>query len=83
MKVKKVVFKCIFTLVSKDGIVNTEQSKIACSPRKPKRKKVTNFELKGKLGNYTLSFTINPNKITKANLSRISALFIIPLSLIS
>jgi len=57
-------FKCTFNLVLLPSkVVNLKKSKISCSPKKPRHIKVKNLKLSGKLGNYLVSITINPNKI--------------------
>ena len=71
MKVGKAKFACTFKLISSEGLVDKKQSKLSCSPKKPKKKKVSGFELSGNLGKYMLSFSINPNKILKATLGKV------------
>ena len=47
-----------------------KKSKVKCTPSKPKKQKVSNFEISGQFGLYKISFTINPSKITKALLTK-------------
>ena len=71
VEIGKAKFACTFKLISSEGLVDKKQSKLSCSPKKPKKKKVSGFELSGNLEKYMLSFSINPTKILKANLGKI------------
>ena len=68
-KVLRGKFSCKFSLVSENTKVILEESSVSCSPAKPKKQKVSGLEIEGRLGTYTLSFNINPSKITRATLS--------------
>merc|ERR1712215_76639 len=66
VKVGKKKFSCSFTLVSEEDQVLFGDSKVSCTPNKPTKKKVSNFEISTDKAKYTLSFNINPEKLTKA-----------------
>ena len=47
--------------------LNTKESKISCTPKKPKQQQVKNMKLAGNNNqSYLVSFMINPSKIQKA-----------------
>ena len=69
LQVKSKTFKCTFTMVSANSKVNLKQSKLSCSPGKPKKQKASNVVLEGKMATYTVSVLINPSKITKASMT--------------
>ena len=69
VKIKSKTFKCTFTMVSANSKVNLKQSKLSCTPGKPKKQKASNIELEGKVATYTLSVSINPSKIIKATMT--------------
>ena len=56
-------------MVSANSKVNLKQSKLSCTPGKPKKQKASGVVLEGVLGTYTLSVSINPSKITKASMT--------------
>ena len=56
-------------MVSVNSKVNHKQSKLACTPGKPKKQKASDIVLEGVLGTYTVSVSINPSKITKASMT--------------
>merc|ERR1719318_1088355 len=69
--VGKFNFQCTFSFAQLNGkSVQLKKSSFACTPKKPKKKKVTNLKLSGELGTYIVSITINPNKITKAKFEK-------------
>ena len=69
LKIKGKTFKCSFTMVSVNSKVNLKQSKLSCTPGKPRKQKASNIVLEGELGTYTVSVSINPSKITKASMT--------------
>ena len=69
LKIKSKTFKCTFTMVSANSKVNLKQSKLSCTPGKPRKQKASNVELEGKMATYTVSVSINPSKITKASMT--------------
>ena len=56
-------------MVSANSKVNLKQSKLSCTPGKPKKQKASNIELEGKVATYTVSVSINPSKIIKATMT--------------
>ena len=56
-------------MVSANSKVNLKQSKLSCTPGKPKKQKASGVVLEGVLGTYTVSVSINPSKITKASMT--------------
>merc|ERR1711936_970127 len=68
VKVGKKKFSCSFTLVSEGDQVVLGDSKVSCTPNKPPKKKVSNFKISTDKAKYTLSFNINPEKLTKASI---------------
>ena len=69
LKIKGKTFKCSFTMVSVNSKVNLKQSKLSCTPGKPRKQKASDIVLEGELGTYTVSVSINPSKITKASMT--------------
>jgi len=49
--------------------VDIKESKVVCTPNKPKKKEVTNFNLTTEKADYILSFKINPEELTAANMT--------------
>ena len=70
VKVGKTKFTCTFTLASDGGNVTLNESKVACTPNKPTKKKVQDYVIFTDSANYTLSFNINPEKLTKASMGK-------------
>ena len=68
IKVGSTKFKCTFNLVSDGSNFSTDDSKVTCTPNKPKNKKVKNMKITTTLATYTLSFKINPEQITSASM---------------
>ena len=56
-------------MVSVNSKVNLKQSKLSCTPGKPRKQKASDIVLEGTLGTYTVSVSINPSKITKASMT--------------
>merc|ERR1712236_161256 len=59
-------FSCTFTLANDGKDVIMKDSKVVCTPNKPTKRKISNFEVSTDKATYTLSFNINPEKLTKA-----------------
>merc|ERR1719347_1448763 len=68
VKVGKTKFKCTFTLASDGGNVTLNESKVVCTPNKPTKKKVQDYEIFTDTAVYNISFNINPEKLTKASM---------------
>jgi hypothetical protein len=64
-------FSCTFTLANDGAAVVLGDSKAVCTPNKPKKKTVTDFEVSTDTATYKLSFKINPEKITKASMGNL------------
>ena len=75
VKSGKTKFSCTFTLANDGEAVVMGDSKAVCTPNKPTKKKVKNFKLSTDTADYVLSFNINPEKLTKATISKYSFLF--------
>merc|ERR1712183_845667 len=69
VKVGKNKFSCTFTLASNGTEMLLADSKAVCTPNKPAKKKVNNYEVSTDSATYTLSFNINPEKLTKATMA--------------
>merc|ERR1719244_1695711 len=69
VKVGGTKFSCTFTLVREEKNVSLTESKVACKPNKPTKKKVNNFEVSTDSATYNVSFNINPEKLTKASVA--------------
>ena len=70
VKSGKTKFSCTLTLVSDGAAVVLGDSKAVCTPNKPAKKKVKDLKVSTDTGEYTLSFNINPEKITKATIGK-------------
>ena len=70
VKSGKTKFSCTFTLANDGEAVVMGDSKAVCTPNKPAKKKVKNLKVSTDTGEYTLSFNINPEKITKARIGK-------------
>merc|ERR1711915_117735 len=68
IRVGKKNFKCTFKLVHTTTVVNTKQSKVSCSPKKPKVKSV-NVELYSASYEFSGRISINPSKIISMDVS--------------
>jgi len=68
IRVGKKSFKCTFKLVHTTTVVNTKQSKVSCSPKKPKVKSV-NVELYSASYEFFGRISINPTKIISMDVS--------------
>merc|ERR1711915_1038414 len=66
VKSGKSKFSCTFTLANDGKAVIMKDSKVVCTPNKPTKRKISNFEVSTDKATYTLSFNINPEKLTKA-----------------
>merc|ERR1712228_113304 len=66
----KTKFSCTFTLVNDGSNVNLKDSKVVCTPNKPAKKKVKNLKVSTDTTDYTLSFNINPEKLTAAKMEK-------------
>ena len=70
VKVANKKFSCTFNLENDGQSVVIADSKVDCNPNKPAKKKVKDFKLSTDIADYVLSFNINPEKLTKANMSK-------------
>ena len=70
VKVGKKKFSCTFTLENDGQAVVIANSKVKCTPNKPEKKKVEAFKLSTDIADYVLSFNINPENLTKANICK-------------
>merc|ERR1719206_763333 len=67
--IKKIKFKCIFTLVHTCESIGTSGHKTVCTPSKPKRQEMKNLKLSGSGFKYTENINVNPTKITKISMT--------------
>ena len=65
-------FSCTFTLANDGAAVLKGDSKVVCTPNKPTKKKISNFEVSTDTATYKLSFNINPEKLTKASMGNLT-----------
>merc|ERR1719483_920146 len=68
VKSGKTKFSCTFTLANDGAAVLLGDSKVVCTPNKPTKKKIKDFEVSTDKAKYVLSFNINPEKITKSSM---------------
>merc|ERR1711892_121215 len=68
VKSGKTKFSCTFTLANDGAAVLLGDSKVVCTPNKPSKKKIKDFEVSTDSATYKLSFNINPEKLTKASM---------------
>ena len=65
--------KCSFTMAWEGKVVVIKKSRVSCKPRL--KAKVTDFQLEGSAGVFTLDFSTKPNRITAGSLGNLQTIF--------